>query len=142
MHDAVVAEAADLQTPVEEVSTRDSAACYSVWRAHPEYVGSNIAPCSLASSPRWVDPPKMKDPREELPVVGIEEFVLHEPVGTQLDILASSMSGVSNTAVGFVAARAGAPAVLVAPPTAPCETCKKKGMPDRTSEILAKDRAP
>lgn len=64
MHDAVVAETTDLQTMVvvEEVSTRDWAACHSVWQVPRGYVGSKIAPCSLTSCPRWVDPPKMKDP--------------------------------------------------------------------------------
>lgn len=75
-------------------------------------------------------------------VVEIEELVRHEPVGTQLEILAPSMSGVSDTTVRSGAARAGTPAVLVVPPTAPCETWRKKGMLDPTSEMLGEDETP
>lgn len=60
-----------------------------------------------------------------------------EPVDAPHELLAPPVSGISDTVVGVFAARAGTPAATVAPPTAPCETSRRAGMPDRTREMLA-----
>lgn len=81
-----------------------------------------------------------------LVVVEIEELLApDEPVDTQHALLAPSSSGMSDTAVGVVAARAGTPAEPVAPPTAPCETSgrmMRMGMADRTREMLLAEQTP